>query len=443
VEKQPLLIGAPQGHLYSRFILLSWPTMRKLDITLGPRSPHLWILVCAALFVFVACSDASENGDEVETPDIQIEQAPSNTPVPAPSPTAAEPDPTPTVIASESAEPVATPEPEPEATATQVPESPSESDPAVSIDLPDAAFLDGMAHMYQTFNNCSAASVCMLLSHYDVVYDQETLRPIMRPNDGTRHGKYEYMVQFFNDQGFEAPLMHGGDVDTLRAFIANDIPVIVQQWLDPDADPIGHYSVVRGYDHSAGIFRLNDSMHGEDYRIGYDQFIDKWRAFSYRYIPVYPPEQQETVDRILGDQTDRNANRKRTLDALRAELEHRPNDAELIYAIGTNLYDLGRFQEAIEAYEQAASIGLPPKMLWYVYWPAAAYYELGRHQDAIGVAEAQITSAQTFGDMRYERARAFEALGQIDLAIAEYNQALKDDPKLRRAEDALIRLGAL
>lgn len=399
-------------------------------------------LACLLMVVLVACTDDGDT--ESDPPEISIEQAPTMVePTPAPTLTPAT-EPTATPPAEEEPEPTSEPEAEPTALPTQVEEPAEEPEPEIKpLEIPDSAFLGGMTHMYQTFNNCSAASVCMLLSHYEIMMDQETLRPIMRPNDGTRHGKNEYMVQFFNEQGFEAPLIHGGDVDTLRAFIAHDIPVIVQQWLDPDPDPIGHYSVVRGYDHSAGVFRLNDSMHGEDFHIGYEQFTEKWRAFSYRYIPVYPPDRQEIVDRILGNETDQSVNRERTLEQLRAELEHRPNDAELIYAIGTNLHDLGRHQEAIDAYERAASIGLPPKMLWYVYWPAASYNELGRHEDAIRVAEAQITSAQTFGDMRYERARAFEALGQTDLAIAEYHQALRDDPKLQRAEDALIRLGAL
>jgi hypothetical protein len=391
--------------------------------------------------ITIADAPGSDESTPTAQPDTAVPPAPDPTPQPAvdesdetvdvepeftpePEPTPGGPEPTP-------GNPVATPEPE------------SEPEPELEpLELPDAADLSGMNHMYQTFNNCSAASVCMLLSHYDIIMDQETLRPIMRPNDGTRHGKNEYMIQFFREQGLQAHLMHGGDVETLQALIANDIPVIVQQWLEPDSDPIGHYSVVRGYDDNAGVFRLNDSMHGEDFRITYDEFISKWRAFSYRYIPVYLPDQQEVVDRILGDEVDLAVNRERSIEMIAGELEQRPDDAELIYSLGTNLHDLGRYDEAIEAYERARSIGLPPKMLWYVYWPAEAYNETGRHEDAIRVAEEQIASAQTFGDMRYERARALESLGQTDRAIAEYNQALRDDPKLDDAEDALIRLGA-
>jgi hypothetical protein len=404
-------------------------------------------LVALALFI-TACSEIENSSSEPISGTASAEDTPTAT-----IEITAEPDPTsPAIVEAEPTQPTATetnpsgggnepthvpePEPEPESS-TPAPENSPES-----VELPEAAFLGGMTHMYQTFNNCSAASVCMLLSHFDVVMDQETLRPIMRPNDGTRHGKNEYMIGFFRDQGFEAHLMHGGDVETLKAFIASDIPVIVQQWLEIDADPIGHYSVVRGYDDHAGVFRLNDSMHGEDFQITYEEFTEKWRAFSYRYIPVYPADYQDTVDLILGDEVDLNVNRERTIEQIRAELEFRPGDPELLYALGTNLHDIGRYDEAINAYEQASAIGLPPKMLWYVYWPAEAYNALGRYQEAIQVAETQIASAQTFGDMRYERARALEALGESELAIAEYNAALRDDPKLTRAEEALIRLGA-
>lgn len=400
------------------------------------------LLVLLISIALVACEriDDGDDGDDVAVDSVPATGEATSTAEPLVEPTSTpepteSPDPTPTAVDDNEPEP----SPEPEPTPDPTPEPEPEPEP---LNIPEAYDLAGMTHIYQTFNNCSAASVCMLLSHYDIVLDQEALRPVMRPNDGTRHGKNEYMIGYIREQGFEAHLMHGGDVEKIMAFIAHDIPVIVQQWLEPDADPIGHYSVVRGYDDSAGVFRLNDSMHGEDFRIPYDAFVEKWRAFSYRYIPVYPPEQQDIVDRILGDETDLTVNRERTLEKIRAELEQRPDDAELIYSLGTNLHDLGRHEEAIEAYERARSIGLPPKMLWYVYWPAEAYNEIGRHQDAIQVADAQIASAQTFGDMRYERARALEQLGEIDQAIAEYNRALQDDPKLERAEDALERLGA-
>jgi hypothetical protein len=413
---------------------------------LHPRRNRLIIVLSATfalLFLVAACQQdnppeepASSTASEPTIQVVEPTSEPEPTSSPPPEPT---PEPTSTPVKTVTAEPE--PEPETETQQEPAPVSEPEQEPE-PLDVPDAAYLDGMTHMYQTFNNCSAASVCMLLSHYDIVMDQETLRPIMRPNEGTRHGKNEYMIGYFREQGMEAELMHGGDVDTLKALIAHDIPVIVQQWLELDVDPIGHYSVVRGYDDAQQIFRLNDSMHGEDYRVSYGEFNEKWRAFSYRFIPVYPPDRQEIVDRILGENTDLTVNREQTLERIQAELEERPEDAELIYSLGTNLHDLGRYQEAIDAYERAAAIGLPPKMLWYVYWPAAAYNEIGQHERAIQVADQQIASAQTFGDMRYERARALEALGQTDQAIAEYWQALSDDPKLQRAEEALTRLGA-
>ncbi|MEX2425610.1 MAG: C39 family peptidase [Thermomicrobiaceae bacterium] len=416
----------------------------------SPFRKTLLIASLSLLTILVACGDSEdeEGSDLGAVPTIQIDEpidssepedpdptvTPQQEPTSVPEATAVEPS-------EESTEPEPTPQPEP--TPTSEPEPTAEPEPKPEpLDLPDAAFLGGMTHMYQTMNNCSAASVCMLLSHYDIVLDQEQLRSVMRPNDAAKHGKYVYIIDYLREQGFRADLKHGGDIETIKAFVANDIPVVVQQWLELDSDPIGHYSVVRGYDDNEQVFRLNDSMHGEDFRVSYDVFVQKWRAFSYRFIPVYPESAQGNVDRILGEEVDQTINRQRTLEQIQAELQGRPEDPELIYSLGTNLHDLGRYGEAIEAYERAAAIGLPPKMLWYVYWPAEAYNEIGQHDRAIQVADQQIASAQTFGDMRYERARAIEALGRIDEAIAEYRQALVDDPKLQRAEDALVRLGA-
>lgn len=389
--------------------------------------------------------------------EVDVTPAQDSNPAATEEPAASSTDPTPAPSESDdhSADPEHTPAPEPESDdESETPEptpvdDDKQSDPEPTpmsepepIDLPSSAFLENMTHVYQTWNNCSAASTCMLLSFYDIYVDQEALRPLVRPNDDAKHGKYERIIAYLHEQGLRATLMHGGDVETLQAFLANDIPVIVQQWLEMDSDPIGHYRVVRGYDDERGIFRVNDSMFGGDVPFTYAEFDEMWRAFSYRYIPVYPPEKQDVVDRILGEQIDHDTNRERTVERIERELEDRPDDAELWFSLGTNLHDLGRDAEAVEAYERAESLGLPPKMLWYVYWPPAAYNNVGNHERAISLAGEQIATANTFGDMRYERGRAFEALDEIPQAIAEYERALSDDPDLTEAAEALQRLGA-
>jgi hypothetical protein len=421
------------------------------------------LLMLTAVLLFVAaCNEEDLYTAPTPTPVPAGDESTAGTTNPQPdeaneddtgNPGNPEPQPTPTRVVDSEPDPTATPEPEgsddtgengdgeaePTPTTEPAPEPEPQPEP---MNIPDAAYLPNMTQIYQTWNNCSAASACMLLSHYGVHRDQEEVRPFFRPNEDIKHGKSSRIVEYFNQQGFRALVMHGGDVETLQAFLANDIPVIVQQWLELEGDPIGHYRVVRGYDHNAGVFRVNDSMYGADVRYSYAEFNRMWKGFSYRYIPVYPAEKEEIVQRILGDELKLEVNRQRALERYQREVEQNPNDAELWFSLGTNLFELGRYQEAVEAYERAASIGLPPKMLWYQYWPPAAYNNIGQHERAIELAGQQIATANTFGDMRYERGRAYEALGQPDRAIAEYRRAATDDPLLTKAQDALNRLGA-
>ena len=299
-----------------------------------------------------------------------------------------------------------------------------------------------MTHAYQTWNNCAAVSASMVLSYFGIARTQEQLGPLFRPNPGDKHVEPPQLVAFFPAYGLQTRVIEGGSIEVVKQLIAAGIPVITPQWLDHNPDAIGHYRVVRGYDDSRGGFIVNDSMLGPAVLIPYDEFEELWRAFNYRYLPVYRPEDEPTVLAILGEDADPTRNAQRALALFQRLAEERPGDPYIWFSIGTSYFLLGNDQAAIEAYERAAAIGLPPKMLWYQFWPVTAYNNLGRHQRALELATIQIATAGVFGEMRYERGRAFEATGNLEAAIAEYRRALEDDANLTVAAEALERLGA-
>ena len=347
-----------------------------------------------------------------------IDPTPSAAPTPAPSPTATStPEPTLTI--------------EPTATPTPTPEPP-----------PPSAYLEPMTHAYQTWNNCAAVSTSMVLSYYGTTMTQQQLQPIFRPNPGDKHVEPPQLLAFFPQYGLRTRIVEGGSIEVVKRLVAAGFPVITPQWLDPKPDAIGHYRVVRGYDDGRGGFIVNDSMFGPNVLIPYGEFEELWRAFNYRYLPVYRPEDEPRVLAILGEDADPQRNYQRALALFQRLAEERPDDAYVWFSMGTSYFLLGDDQAAVQAYERAEAIGLPPKMLWYQFWPVAAYNNIGNHQRALELATAQIATAGTFGEMRYERGRAFEAMGNTDAAIAEYRRALLDDVNLTAAREALARLGA-
>jgi hypothetical protein len=351
---------------------------------------------------------------------------------------------TPATVATDA--PTSTPAPSPEANAAMTPTTqPSPSPAATPVPtappLPVSAHLDPMTHAFQTWNNCSAVSASMVLSYYGIDRSQAQLATVFRPNLDDKHVEPRQLVRFFPEYGLRADLYEGGSIEMVKRLVAAGFPVVTPQWLDFKPDAIGHYRVVRGYDDARGGFLVNDSMTGADVFLSYDNFERLWRAFNYRYLPVYRPDDRPRIEQIIGGDIDQKANRQRTL-ALFSELAaQHPEDAYYRFSIGTSFFELGNYAEAVAAYEEAAALGLPSKMLWYQFWPVAAYNEVGRHEQALELASVQIASAGTFGEMRFERGRAYEALGKQDLALAEYRRALIDDANLQSAQNTITRLG--
>lgn len=327
---------------------------------------------------------------------------------------------------------IATASPTPTATVTPKPTAPP---------VPVSVHLGPMTHAYQTWNNCSAVSASMVLSYYGIDRSQAQLATVFRPNLDDKHVEPRQLVRFFPEYGLRADLYEGGSIETIKQLIAAGFPVVTPQWLDFKPDAIGHYRVVRGYDDTRGGFLVNDSMTGADVLVSYDDFERLWRAFNYRYLPVYQPGSRPQIEQIIGADSVQRSNLQRTLALFSDLAAQHPDDAYYRFSIGTSFFELGNYPEAVAAYEKAASLGLPSKMLWYQFWPVAAYNEVGNHRRALELATAQIADAGTFGEMRFERGRAYEAMSNREAALAEYRQALIDDANLKNASNAITRLG--
>ncbi len=298
-----------------------------------------------------------------------------------------------------------------------------------------------MSHEFQTWNNCAAVSAAMVLSYFGIQRTQGQLGPLLRPNSGDKHVEPYQLVGLLEQFGLRARVLEGGSLERIEELVAAGFPVITPQWLDHKPDAIGHYRVVRGFDRRQGVVFVNDSMIGAGVAMPYTEFEELWRAFAFRYIPVYRPKDEPRVLAILGEDADPRRNVERANQLMRELVAQHPDDAYLWFSLGTTEYLLGNIDAALAAYERAAAIGLPPKMLWYQFWPVSAFVDAGQYQRALELAAAQIASAGVFGEMHYERGRAFEALGQTNAAIAEYRRALDDDANLQVARDALARLG--
>ena len=108
--------------------------------------------------------------------------------------------------------------------------------------------------------------------------------------------------------------------------------------------------------------------------------------------------------------------------------------------MGTNLLHNGRAQEAAAAYDRARVIGLPYRMMWYQFGAFQAYYEVGRYDEVIALADATIRVTSDVEELHYWRALALEAQGDLDGARAALRTALEKKPNYEAARVALARL---
>ncbi|MBE7472176.1 MAG: hypothetical protein DPW09_28515 [Anaerolineae bacterium] len=296
--------------------------------------------------------------------------------------------------------------------------------------------LSGINHQWQTWNNCGPATVTMNLSYFGRPQLQADAAPFLKPNRDDKNVNPEELAAYARTTGLEALVRRGGSIEQLKLLLSNNLPVLAETWLVHDGDGLGHYRLVTGFDDAAGQFNTFDSLNGPDFKVTYEQFDSDWRVFNRTYVLVYPPEQAETVAAIIGPDMDDTALDERLAAEARAEAEANPNDAIAFFNQGDALTRLGRFQEAIAAFDRARQLGLHWRRLWYQFTPFEAYYAAGRYQDVLDLTEATIKGSGGLEEAYYYKGLALRALGQAG-AEQEFQAALDYNANFTPAAEAL------
>jgi tetratricopeptide (TPR) repeat protein len=372
----------------------------------------------------------------------QAETASSATATPLPTATATS---TPTEAPSTATpEPSAQPSPTPTATATAT---------ATQAYLParDAVALGGMDHHWQTWSNCGPATLSMYLSYYGVRLSQEEIRTVIRPNWEDKHaGPYD-MAEYARAQGLNALVRVNGDAERLRLLLSNGVPVMAPAWyIDYKGEQMGHYRLITGYDDEAQEWIVWDSLEkrgvsaDQPYagvRIGYKEMETLWPVYNRLYIIVYDDARAEMVHGVIGEDLDDEIMWQRSLERAEAWLAAEPENAFAWFTLGTNLLHNGRSEEAAAAYDRARIIGLPYRMMWYQFGAFEAYYNVGRYDEVIALADATIRVTGDVEELHYWRGLALEAKGDLDGARAALRTALEKKHNYAAAREALERLG--
>lgn len=300
-------------------------------------------------------------------------------------------------------------------------------------------------HVYQSFNNCGPATLSMAMAWYNIKIPQEELADKMRPyqhpkgdNDDKTIFTYEF-VNWANEYGLEAIGRVNGDIDLLKKFISNGIPVVVKTWLKPNED-IGHFRFVTGYDENKQIIIQDDSYDGPNKKIGYYDFLSMWQAFNYSYVVVYTPDLKDKVESIIGEEIDEQVAWKNALKRAEEEALKDTNNPYPNFNISTASYHLEDYERTVKEYEKIES-SLPRRMLWYQIEPIKAYQQLKSYDKVFEIIEKILENGnRSFSELYMIRGEIYLEQGLKDKAKEQFELALKYNVNLKEASNALINL---
>jgi tetratricopeptide (TPR) repeat protein len=358
---------------------------------------------------------------------------------PAVAPTAAATSSTARPAASRTATSAPTPSP----TTTRPP-------PTFTPTLPPAIRLTGLTHAWQTWNNCGPATLAMNLSYFGSRATQAEIAATLRPFKDDKNVNPGELAGYARAQGLRAQARVNGSPEMLRQLISAGIPVLIEAWYEPKPnDGMGHYRLLVGYDDAAREWIAYDSydshgvVKGQPYagiRLPYVEVARDWPVFNRTYLLIYEEARAAAVEQVVGGDLDEAAMWARALAAAEAEVAQQPDDPFAWFNLGTDLTALGRFDEAASAYDRSRQLGLPWRMLWYQFGPFRAYYETGRYDEVIALADATLRTAKHVEELFFWRGLAQQAKGDLPAARASLARALALNPNYADAQAALAAL---
>jgi tetratricopeptide (TPR) repeat protein len=150
--------------------------------------------------------------------------------------------------------------------------------------------------------------------------------------------------------------------------------------------------------------------------------------------------QEETVASIIGDEMDDMVLWQNALETVQNETATDEGNAFLWFNLGTIYNSLGQYEEAATAFDQARSIGLPWRMLWYQFGPYEAYYKTGRYEEVLLLTDVTLKDRPYFEESYYYKGLALAALGDKEAARENLEKAVEFNPNFTLAAEALATL---
>jgi hypothetical protein len=312
----------------------------------------------------------------------------------------------------------------------------------VAVPLPRQARIDGLKIIPQGFNNCGPANLIINLNFYGNSTTQNEAAALLKPNREDRNVSPWQIVDYVNEQtDLRAFVGSGGDLEMIKRFVAAGFPIVVEKGYEPSPKDgwLGHYLTIFAYDDDKQEFLSMDTNLGPwdgSGRVDSYETIDYyWQQFNYTFWFVYPPEKEGQVLAMLGpEMVDTAVMWQKAAELAQAEIDANPDNAFAWFNLGTSLTRLGEmtgeaayYENGAAAFDQARTIGIPPRIIWYQFRPYIAYMKIGRYEDMLALAD---TTLSTQGGRNVEetylyKGHALALTGDGPGAVDAYEQALR------------------
>lgn len=324
-----------------------------------------------------------------------------------------------------------------------------EMTPEAMPPIPSAYRLQNVGFEYQQWNNCGPATLTNALTYFGYQNDQSRAANWLKPDREDKNVSPWQMETFVNTQVGELPVFAktraGGTIELMKRLLANNFPVIIEKGYDPEPDRLGwmgHYLLLIGYDDSVGVFITHDSYIAPSYNYTYDYIREYWQHFNYTYLVLYTADREAELNAILGTDADITQNAINALEIARQEAIADQSDKFAWFNMGTNFVALGMYEQAATAYDQARTLGLPWRMMWYQFGPFEAYYQTGRYDDMLVLAQANLNDGggHYVEETYYYGGLAREGKGEYERALNNYNEAIRFNPNFTPAIEARDKL---
>lgn len=304
--------------------------------------------------------------------------------------------------------------------------------------------LTGVIPEAQRFNNCGPTTLRMYFSYFGYRQDtQVQIANVLKPYRDDRNVSPYELTGYSESKGFQALTRVNGTIDRIKQILSNDLPVMIEEGYDPPRAHegwMGHYLLITGYD-AQGI-TAQDSYNGPDQHVSWADLDNFWRDFNRTYILVYPPNKQDTIRALVGEDMDDATMYAMAAQRAQAEWKANPKDPFAPFNLGSSLVGLHEYDAAANAFDQARLLNLPWRMMWYQFGPYDAYYNVGRYDEIVALADATLKPTGDLEESYYYKGLALQKLGRTDEARAAFQLALHYNPNYLAAQQALAELGS-